>query len=339
MSEAAFRSNQLILPDHTTAWIETGPADGPSMIFLHGWPELGLVWRAQMEHFAAIGWRCIAPDLRGYGGSSVPTRIADYAIRTIVGDMVALHDALGAKPTFWIGHDWGSAIAWSLAAHHPDRCRGVASLCVPYFARGMTLDTLVSLVDRTLYPEREHPVGQWDYWLHHRERFTQSAADLLSDVPATVAALFRTGSADVAGKPSRLANVRAQGGWFDAAHRASALAPDTHILARGDYDAFVAAFERTGFAGANAWYLNDAANAAYADEAPDFGRLTLPALFIHASWDTTCETVRGRLADPMRADCADLTEVIIEAGHSVMLERPAETNSALGNWIEARVAA
>src|SRR5690242_10612195 len=57
---------------HRTAYLETGPADGPLMIFLHGWPELGLVWRAQLEHFGAAGWRCVAPDMRGYGGSSVP---------------------------------------------------------------------------------------------------------------------------------------------------------------------------------------------------------------------------------------------------------------------------
>lgn len=58
---------------HRTAWIEAGPADRPLMIFIHGWPELGIVWRAQVEHLAAAGWRCIAPGMRGYGGSSAPT--------------------------------------------------------------------------------------------------------------------------------------------------------------------------------------------------------------------------------------------------------------------------
>lgn len=335
MSLTEIRPNRLATPQHVTAWIEAGPADGPLMIFLHGWPELGLVWRAQLDHFAAAGWRCVAPDMRGYGGSSVPTRVADYAVRAIVGDMIALHDALGGHPAVWIGHDWGSAIAWSIAAQHPARCRGVANLCVPYFARGMTLDTLVPLVDRTLYPVDAYPLGQWDYWLYHRERFAQSAADLAADVPGTIATLYRAGAADAVGKPAKLAGIRAAGGWFGPAHRARSIERDPAILGRVDFDAFVAAFERTGFAGANAWYLNDLANVAYAAEAPDFGHLTVPALFIHAARDATCETVNSRLAEAMRVDCADLTEVVIAAGHEVMLERADETNAAIAGWIAA----
>lgn len=337
MSHIALKAGYLAIARHRTAWIEAGPDDGPLMIFLHGWPELGLVWRAQLEHFAAMGWRCIAPDMRGYGGSSVPTRIADYAVREIVDDMTALHDALGGRPAVWVGHDWGSAIAWSIAAHHPERCRGVANLCVPYFARGMTLDTLVPLVDRTLYPADAYPIGQWDYWLYHRERFAQSAADLAADVQGTIATLYRAGAVGVADKPARLAGVRAADGWFGPSHRAPAIERDPMILDIADFDAFVMAFERTGFAGANAWYLNDAANAAFAAEAPNFGRLTLPVLFVHAARDATCETVNSQLADPMRADCSDLTEVIIDAGHEVMKECADETNAAIAAWISASV--
>ena len=93
------------------------------------------------------------------------------------------------------------------------------------------------------------------------------------------------------------------------------------------YDALVAAFRTTGFRGADAWYLNDAANLAYAAEAPDFGRLRLPVLFLHAAWDPTCDTAHTRLAEPMRADCADLREVTIAGGHELMLECPAEVNA------------
>ena len=148
---------------HRTAWIEAGPKQGPLMIFLHGWPELGLVWRHQMEHFAGHGWRCVAPDMRGYGGSSRPESCAAYAVRELVADMVELHDSLGGAAAVWIGHDWGSAVAWSMASHHAGRCRGVASLCVPYFSRGLALPNFIPLIDRALYPAERYPVGQWDY--------------------------------------------------------------------------------------------------------------------------------------------------------------------------------
>jgi pimeloyl-ACP methyl ester carboxylesterase len=127
LTEATFNS-----PRHTTHYWEAGPIDAPLMIFLHGWPEIGLVWRAQIEAFASEGWRCIAPDMRGYGCSSISSASKAYALEEIVEDMIELHNHLGASPAIWIGHDLGSPVAGALTAHHPTRCRGVVFLSVPY---------------------------------------------------------------------------------------------------------------------------------------------------------------------------------------------------------------
>jgi pimeloyl-ACP methyl ester carboxylesterase len=116
MNETEIARKTLNTPRHRTVWMEQGPASGPLMIFLHGWPELGLVWRLQLDHFAGLGWRCVAPDMRGYGGSSVPATTASYAVSELVTDMSELHDALGGAPAVWVGHDWGSAVAWSMAS-------------------------------------------------------------------------------------------------------------------------------------------------------------------------------------------------------------------------------
>lgn len=321
---------------HRTSWIEAGPADGPLVIFIHGWPELGLVWRSQIEHFAAQGWRCVAPDMRGYGSSSIPTASAAYAVRELARDMVELHEALGSEPAIWVGHDWGSAVAWAMASHHADRCRGVVNLCIPYFAHGLALPTLVPLVDRVLYPADRYPVGQWDYWLFYREHFRRSSQDFEADVEATISTLYRGSTAPAEERPAFTADIRRNGGWFGDARRAPQMPRDEFILSQADFDTIVAAFEATGFAGANAWYMNDTANLAYAAEAPDFGRLSLPVLFLHAARDTVCDTVHGRLAEPMREDCADLTELVIDAGHESMLERPADVNKALTDWLYER---
>lgn len=149
-------------PRHTTRYLEAGPADGPLMIFLHGWPEIGLMWRAQVEAFAAEGWRCVAPDMRGYGGSSAPTGPSAYALKEIVDDMVELHDHLGGRPAIWVGHDLGSPVAGALAVHHAKRSRGVVLVSVPYFPAGFALANLLPLVDRQLYPADQYPDGQWD---------------------------------------------------------------------------------------------------------------------------------------------------------------------------------
>jgi len=335
MADTGFARHSIETARHRTAWIEAGPADGPLMVFIHGWPELGLVWRAQMEHFAAAGWRCVAPDMRGYGGSSVPTSTGAYAVRELAADMAELHDALGGQPAIWVGHDWGSAVAWAMASHHAERCRGVANLCVPYLARGLALPTLLPLIDRALYPADAYPVGQWDYWLFYREHLGQASRDFEADVRATLTLLYRTASPAAIGKPARSASIRANGGWFGTARRAPAMPRDEALLSHADFEALVSAFEATGFGGADAWYMNDAANLAYAAEAPRFGRLALPALFLHAEYDVTCDTVRSRLAEPMREDCSNLTEATVAGGHELTLERPAEVNAAIAAWVEA----
>ncbi|MET8153228.1 alpha/beta hydrolase [Actinoplanes sp. NPDC049668] len=309
--------------------------DAPLMIFVHGWPELGLVWRAQVEHFTAAGWHCVAPDLRGYGTAAVPERPGDYALEHIVGDMLELHDSLGGAPAVWVGHDWGSPVVWSLATHHPERVRAAASLCVPYLPAGFALETLVDLVDRDLYPERRFPYGQWDYYRYYAEDFDTAVADFDADVAATVSLLYRGGRPDSVGRPTRSSQVRANGGWFGPARRTPLLERDASLLSAADHAALVAALSATGFRGPCSWYANDEANLAYAARAPH-PRLEMPVLFVHAAWDGICETRHSRLADPMRAACADLTEATVDAGHEVMLQAPAQTNAAIAGWLSAR---
>ena len=70
--------------------------------------------------------------MRGYGGSSVPSATAAYGQREIVADMVELLDHLGRERAVWVGHDWGAPVVGNIASHHPDRCRAVAALSVPY---------------------------------------------------------------------------------------------------------------------------------------------------------------------------------------------------------------
>lgn len=336
MTDPAMRTGVVETARHRTAYLEAGPADGPLMIFVHGWPAIGRIWRKQMTHFAAAGWRCVAPDMRGYGVSSVPTRTIDYATRAITADLIELHDALGGAPAIWAAHDWGCTPVWAMAAHHPERCRGVAALCVPYFARGFTLPAIAATVDRALHPADRFPVGQWDYWLYHREHAGSAAASLEADVDATITALYRRATPDGIGEPSIFADVRARGGFFGAEGRAPVMPRDETMLSQADHDAFVAAFTQTGFHGADAWYRNDADNTAFAAEAPGFGRVCVPALFVHAAWDTVCDTVHSALATPMREDCTDLTEATVEAGHSLMIEAPDAVNRALADWLREK---
>ncbi len=94
--------------------VDTGPRDAPALIFLHGFPESHRTWRHQIAHFSDR-YRCIAPDQRGYRGSTKPQEIAAYTPDKLIGDVFQLADALGVDKFTIVGHDWGGAIAWGVA--------------------------------------------------------------------------------------------------------------------------------------------------------------------------------------------------------------------------------
>jgi pimeloyl-ACP methyl ester carboxylesterase len=333
---APMRAHTFSTPRHTTQYLECGPVEGPLMIFLHGWPQIGMMWRAQMEAFAAYGWRCVAPDMRGYGGSSAPEVLTAYALKEIVDDMVELHDHLGASPAVWVGHDWGSPVAGALAAHHKTRSRGVVLISVSYFPEGFAFSTLLSLVDRQLYPVDQYPNGQWDYFRFYQTHFDQTVTDFDADIPATLASVFRCGNPASIGKVSPTALVTANGGRYGSAHRAPATAREAALWPEPDFTVLVDAFLSRGFRPGNAWYLNDTANVAYAGAAPDGGRLQQPVLFINGDWDPICDITRSRLGEPMAAGCQDLSVTTLPAGHWLPLEQKEEVVEVIRSWLETK---
>jgi pimeloyl-ACP methyl ester carboxylesterase len=250
--------------------------------------------------------------------------------------MLELLQALGRERAVWIGHDWGSPVVWNLASHYPDRVVGVASLCVPYLAAGFTLDAMMPLIDRSVYPESEHPAGQWDYQLFYEENFDKACATFNADIRNTVKALFRKGSPDAVGRPARTAGVRKAGGWFGGGPVPD-VPRDGDVITAEDHDAYSAALARHGFFGPDSWYMNHKANGGYAQRAVNGGKLSMPVLFLHGAYDTTCETMRSRLAEPMRQDCADLCEVVVKSGHWMAQEKPVEVNAALAKWLAAKL--
>jgi pimeloyl-ACP methyl ester carboxylesterase len=109
--------------------------DGPMVLLIHGFPELGVSWRAQVEALADAGYRAVAPDMRGYGGTDRPDGVEAYGMLNLVGDMVDLVRALGEDSCVVVGHDWGAPIAWHCALLRPDLFRAVAGLSVPFQPR------------------------------------------------------------------------------------------------------------------------------------------------------------------------------------------------------------
>src|ERR1700747_419052 len=111
---------------------DAGPPDGPVVVLLHGLPQHNDSWNAVIDRLTAAGYRCLAPNQRGYSPGARPLRRRDYRIAELVGDVGALIDASGARRVHLVGHDWGAAVAWAAAAAMPERLATVSPISVPH---------------------------------------------------------------------------------------------------------------------------------------------------------------------------------------------------------------
>ena len=108
-----------------------GADDAPVLLFLHGFPEAAFVWDDMLRHFGAR-YRCVAPNLRGYEQSSAPAEPEAYRAKHLVADITALIDRLGGRVEALIAHDWGGAVAWNVAALHPQRLQRLVIINSPH---------------------------------------------------------------------------------------------------------------------------------------------------------------------------------------------------------------
>ena len=142
--------------------------EGPVVLFLHGFPELWYSWRHQILALGSKGYRCVAPDLRGYGDSEAPTLVSSYTCFHMVGDLVALIDSLGVQQVFLVGHDWGALIGWYLCMFRPDTVKAYVCLSVPLVRRDpniRTVDGLHALYGDDYYMCRFQVLNSSNYYL------------------------------------------------------------------------------------------------------------------------------------------------------------------------------
>lgn len=111
--------------------LDEGPVDGTPVVLLHGFPERSSTWREVAPRLHAAGLRTYALDQRGYSPGARPRRRRDYRIEHLVGDVVALIERIGG-PVHLVGHDWGSAVGWSVAMRHPELVRSWTAVSVPH---------------------------------------------------------------------------------------------------------------------------------------------------------------------------------------------------------------
>jgi pimeloyl-ACP methyl ester carboxylesterase len=288
---------------------------GPLVVLCHGFPELSHSWRHQLPALAAAGYHAVAPDMRGYGGTSRPDAVDEYDILHLTGDVLGLMDALGEQRAVLVGHDWGAPVVWNLALRAPERVRAVVGMSVPYT------------------PRSEHPPTQiwrrmfedsWFYILYFQEPGVADA-DLGRDPATTLRRLFCAVSGELpASSLSVLTGPRDGRGMVERLPEPERL-PDW--LSQAELDHYAATFASTGFTGGLNWYRNFDRNWELTPELAG-AKVEVPALFVAGGGDPV---LRMASPDSMREQVTDLRDVVVVpgAGHWVQQERPDAVNAAL----------
>ena len=106
--------------------------DGPGLVLLHGFPETSAMWGPLLLDAAAAGYRVVAFDQRGYSPGARPEGVEHYVVPELVGDVLAIADAVGFERFHLVGHDWGCIVGWGVTALHPERLLSYTGLSIPH---------------------------------------------------------------------------------------------------------------------------------------------------------------------------------------------------------------
>jgi pimeloyl-ACP methyl ester carboxylesterase len=294
---------------------------GPLVLFCHGWPESWYSWRHQLTAVSAAGFRCVAPDMRGYGGTEAPEPIDQYTLYHLVGDMAELVKALGETRAIIVGHDWGAPVAWHAALWRPDLFPAVCAMSVPYAPPGY-VDVLSAL----------EKLGINDFYLQYFQKPGVPEAELQQDIRGALRRIYFTAGGELTEKGKGFA--RLTGGTL----LANTVDPPTlpPWLSEADLDYYAREFSRTGFRGGLNWYRNLRRN--WELGGPWRGQpIRQPSLFIAGSRDGVLRfpAAQAQLdAYPKTLPGLRGSHILEGAGHWVQQERPGEVNKLLIDFLK-----
>lgn len=281
--------------------LESGDRGAPVVLLAHGFPELAYSWRHQIPVLAEAGYHVIAPDQRGYGGSSRPQAVTDYDIVALTGDLAGLLDDVGARRAVVVGHDWGSPVVTNFALLYPDRVAVLVNLSVPPVPRAAAPPT--QIWRRTF--------GDNFFYILYFQEPGVADADLGRDPRQSLQRMlalegFTAPASELADRP---------------------LPPLPPWLREDEFEHYAAEFTRTGFTGGLNWYRNFDRNWELTEQTPA-ATITVPTLFVAGTADPVLSfTPRHRVTELVTGD---YREVLLDgAGHWLQQERPDDVNALL----------
>ena len=289
--------------------------DGPPVILIHGFPELAYSWRHQLPALAGAGYRAIAPDMRGYGGSDKPPNVADYTIQKLIGDIEGLMEALSIDKAVVIGHDWGAMLTWHMALLAPQRMAGLINLNIPPLPRP---------------PINPITYMRWklgkDFYIVNFQKSDEADRRFAEDPRRFINVMMRRkqfsrGTGSKKRRPLSLIQALDQD---EPAGEA--------LLSDEELDVYADAFAAGGFTGPINWYRNWGRN--WKSMKGVDQTIRVPALFVGAANDII---ISQKQIDAMKPFVPDLEIRKIEnCGHWTQQDKPNELNRIILDWLARR---
>ncbi|NBB65850.1 alpha/beta fold hydrolase [Pseudomonas sp. ODNR1LW] len=305
--------------------LEAGFEDpnAPLILLIHGFPELGISWRAQVQALSQAGYHVAAPDMRGYGGTEKPKGADAYSILHLVGDMVDLVRALGKRSCVVVGHDWGAPVAWHCALLRPDLFTAVAGLSVPFQPRrpqGPPTAAMAAISKRA---------GLGDLYIS-RFQATDAHRALEADPATSLRKLFWAYDGATPAERKSTGFMPEGVSLLDSIDDGARLPP---WMSAAHFDEYVQAFSAGGFDGPLNWYRAIDLNWSLTGFAQD-QKILQPALFIVGE-DDPVRHYAGSAEAELKDWVPNLTRsvVIPGAGHWLQQERPDAVNGLLVGFL------
>ena len=304
------------------AELDTTGGKGPVALFLHGWPESWYSWRYQMPALANAGYRVIAPDMPGFGGTDSFPKMEDYNAITISEQIVGLLDTLGLQSVILIGHDWGAVIAWDLVKLFPERFNRLVTMSVPYRAR----DEFPPMA-----AARKALGNRFFYQLYFQKPEIPEAE--LDGNPTGLLKRLYCSPDTPRHEPKITDSHEDAGGWID---RMGEPKEFPSWFSAEDLDYYVKEYSRKGFGSSINYYRNIDRNwelmAPYADKI-----IEMPALFMAGDKDFVIgRATSDQLMVSMKKGVPQLKDAIVlpGIGHWIQQEAAEEVNKAILNFLE-----
>lgn len=288
---------------------------GPPVILVHGFPELAYSWRHQIPALATAGYRVIAPDMRGYGGSDKPQEASSYTIEHLIGDLTGLLDALSIERAVFAGHDWGAMLLWQMALLVPQRMAGLINLNIPHIPRPP--------INPLTYMRLK--LGK-DFYIVNFQDSDEADKRFAEDPRRFIDTMMRRRPV---GKEINLSTPKKRLPLSLLAMLDQEKPVGDALLSEDELDVYADAFAAGGFTGPINWYRNWKHNWKSTKKVSQ--HVTIPSLFVGAVND---RIISSKQIDGMRPYVADLEIRMIEdCGHWTQQEKPQELNQIMLEWL------